>query len=66
MKNNTDVDVEHLLLRLARVSSDITKSVNFGGGSITKAQDKEQDVVLNKLSKVLDIDKDYIKSELNK
>lgn len=58
-------EMENLLIRLSNVSRDMTKSVN-GRGNITKKQIKEQEIVVNKLSKVLDLDQKYLMEELNK
>ncbi|WP_373194521.1 hypothetical protein, partial [Mycobacterium marinum] len=48
-------ELEDLLIRLSNVSRDMTKSVN-GRGSITKKQEKEQAIVVKKLSEKLDLD----------
>lgn len=57
-------EVESLLLRLSNVSRDMTKSIN-SNGSLTKGQIKEQEIVVKKLSKYLDIDQEKLLNRLN-
>ena len=57
-------EIEKLLIRLNRVSSDITISVNYGKGSPTKAQQLEQKRVAKKLSKAFNLDYDYLMDRL--
>lgn len=65
MDKTGNKELENLLIRLSNVSRDMTKSVN-SSGDITKKQIKEQEIVLNKLSKKLGVDKEYIAEELYK
>lgn len=58
-------EVENLLLRLSKVSSDMTNSINSNFGSITKKQIKEQEVVVKKLSKYLNINQKKLLDRLN-
>lgn len=57
-------EIEDLLIRLSRVSRDMTKSVN-ASGNMTKKQIKEQEIVVRKLSKKLDLDSEYLDDKLN-
>lgn len=57
-------EIEDLLIRLSRVSRDMTKSVN-ASGNMTKKQIKEQEIVVRKLSKKLGLDLEYLDDKLN-
>ncbi|MEB6038210.1 hypothetical protein [Staphylococcus pseudoxylosus] len=57
-------EIEDLLIRLSRVSRDMTKSVN-ASGNMTKKQIKEQEIVVRKLSKKLGLDSEYLDDKLN-
>lgn len=57
-------EVENLLIRLARVSSDMTKSTNFSG-TVTKKQTNEERIVIEKLAKKLNLDAEYLKANMN-
>lgn len=57
-------EVENLLIRLAKVSSDMTKSANFSG-AISKKQMNEERIVIKKLAKKLNLDAEYLKENMN-
>lgn len=57
-------EIENLLIRLAKVSSDMTKSTNFSGG-VTKKQTNEERIVIKKLAKKLNLDAEYLKENIN-
>lgn len=57
-------EIENLLIRLARVSSDMTKSTNFSG-TVTKKQTNEERIVIEKLAKKLNLDAEYLKENMN-
>lgn len=57
-------EVENLLIRLAKVSSDMTKSTNFSG-TVTKKQTNEERIVIKKLAKKLNLDAEYLKANMN-
>lgn len=57
-------EVEDLLIRLAKVSSDMTKSTNFSG-TVTKKQTNEERIVIKKLAKKLNLDAEYLKANMN-
>lgn len=57
-------EIENLLIRLARVSSDMTKSTNFSG-TVTKKQTNEERIVIEKLAKKLNLDAEYLKANMN-
>ena len=57
-------EIENLLIRLAKVSSDMTKSTNFNGG-VTKKQTNEERIVIKKLAKKLNLDAEYLKENIN-
>lgn len=61
MKNR---EIENLLIRLAKVSSDMTKSTNFSG-TVTKKQTNEERIVIEKLAKKLNLDAEYLKANMN-
>lgn len=56
--------VENLLIRLAKVSSDMTKSTNFSG-TVTKKQTNEERIVIKKSAKKLNLDAEYLKANIN-
>ena len=58
------MEIEDLLIRLARVSSDMTKSTNFSG-TVTKKQTNEERIVIEKLAKKLNLDAEYLKANMN-
>lgn len=57
-------EIENLLIRLAKVSSDMTKSTNFSG-TVTKKQTNEERIVIEKLAKKLNLDAEYLKANMN-
>lgn len=57
-------EVENLLIRLAKVSSDMTKSTNFSG-TVTKKQTNEERIVIKKSAKKLNLDAEYLKANIN-
>lgn len=62
---NENKEIENLLVRLSNVSRDMTKSVNYGNGSITKKQALEQERTVKKLSQKFELDFDYLMEKLN-
>lgn len=62
---NENKEIEELLIRLSKVSSDMTNSVNSNFGAATKKQMLEQERVVRKLSKKLELDEQYLNERLS-